>query len=173
MRYLFILLFLAFAQVASSQENVKQADSQYRISISKQTMELTLYDSDNQIVKRYPIACGKNYGNKVKVGDLRTPEGNFTVQEIVNSSHWQHDFKDGKGMIPGAYGPYFIRLTTPPHRGIGIHGTHDDASIGTRATEGCIRMHNSDLRELRPYVKVGMKVEILTSEADKAASGYK
>ena len=173
MRYLFILLFLAFAQVASSQENVKQADSQYRISISKQTMELTLYDSDNQIVKRYPIACGKNYGNKVKVGDLRTPEGNFTVQEIVNSSHWQHDFKDGKGMIPGAYGPYFIRLTTPPHRGIGIHGTHDDASIGTRATEGCIRMHNNDLRELRPYVKVGMKVEILTSEADKAASGYK
>lgn len=173
MRYLFILLFLAFAQVASSQENVKQADSQYRISISKQTMELTLYDSDNQIVKRYPIACGKNYGNKVKVGDLRTPEGNFTVQEIVNSSHWQHDFKDGKGMIPGAYGPYFIRLTTPPHRGIGIHGTHDDASIGTRATEGCIRMHNNDLRELRPYVKVGMKVEILTSEADKAASGNK
>ena len=173
MRYLFILLFVAFAQVASSQENVKQADSQYRISISKQTMELTLYDSDNQIVKRYPIACGKNYGNKVKVGDLRTPEGNFTVQEIVNSSHWQHDFKDGKGMIPGAYGPYFIRLTTPPHRGIGIHGTHDDASIGTRATEGCIRMHNSDLRELRPYVKVGMNVEILTSEADKAASGNK
>ena len=170
MRYLILILFMAFAQVASSQESAKQTTQPYRISISKQTMELTLYDANDQIVKRYPIACGKNLGNKVKVGDMRTPEGNFTVQEILNSSSWQHDFKDGKGMIPGAYGPFFIRLLTPPHRGIGIHGTHDDSSIGTRATEGCIRMHNSDLRELIPYVKVGMKVEILTSEADKAAS---
>ena len=169
MRYLLILLFMAFAQVASAQERDKPVKP-YRISISKQTMELTLYDANNQIIKRYPIACGKNLGNKVKVGDMRTPEGNFSVQEIVNSSHWQHDFKDGKGMIAGAYGPYFIRLLTPPHRGIGIHGTHDPASIGTRATEGCIRLNNNDLRELRPYVEPGMKVEILTSEADKAAA---
>ena len=169
MRYLLILLFMAFAQFASGQETVKPVKP-YRISISKQTMQLTLYDANNLIVKRYPIACGKNLGNKVKVGDMRTPEGNFSVQEIVNSSHWQHDFKDGKGMIAGAYGPYFIRLLTPPHRGIGIHGTHAPESIGTRATEGCIRMNNDDLRELRPYVEVGMKVEILTSEADKEAS---
>ena len=171
MRYLIILIFLAFAQVVAGQEGNGQTAPKYHISISKQTMVLTLYDANNKVVKRYPIACGKSYGNKVKPGDMRTPEGCFTVQEVVKSSHWQHDFKDGKGMIPGAYGPYFIRLLTPPHRGIGIHGTHDDSSIGTRATEGCIRMHNSDLRELRPYVEVGMKVEILTSEADKAASG--
>ena len=169
MRKLLILILLTVTQLASGQNTVKTEASPYRISISKQTMELTLFDADDQIIKRYPIACGKNLGNKVKVGDMRTPEGKFTVQEIVNSSHWQHDFKDGKGMIPGAYGPYFIRLLTPPHRGIGIHGTHDDSSIGTRATEGCIRMHNKDLRELRPYVTTGMKVEILTSEADKAA----
>lgn len=169
MRYLFILLFMVFTQFALGQETANYKKP-YRISISKQSMELTLYDANNQVIKNYPIACGKNLGNKVKVGDMRTPEGNFTVQEIVNSSHWQHDFKDGKGMIAGAYGPYFIRLLTPPHRGIGIHGTHDPLSIGTRATEGCIRMHNDDLRELRPYVEPGMKVEILTSEADKAAS---
>ena len=169
MRKLLILILLTVTQLASGQNTVKREASPYRISISKQTMELTLFDANDQIIKRYPIACGKNLGNKVKVGDMRTPEGKFTVQEIVNSSHWQHDFKDGKGMNPGAYGPYFIRLLTPPHRGIGIHGTHDDSSIGTRATEGCIRMHNKDLRELRPYVTTGMKVEILTSEADKAA----
>ena len=170
MRNLFFILLLAITQIASGQETSKKGVPPYRISISKQTMELTLFDSNDQIVKCYPIACGKNLGNKVKVGDMRTPEGNFTVQEILNSSHWQHDFKDGKGMIAGAYGPFFIRLYTPPHRGIGIHGTHDDSSIGTRATEGCIRMHNDDLRELKPYVTVGMKVEILTSEADKAAN---
>jgi hypothetical protein len=31
------------------------------------------------------------------------------------------------------------------HQGIGIHGTHDDNSIRTRATEGCIRLKNEDL----------------------------
>lgn len=171
MRYLFFMLMMTFAQIAYGQEvsNEPTPTPPYRISISKQTMELTLYDANDIVIKTYPIACGKNLGNKVKSGDMRTPEGVFTVQEIVNSSHWQHDFNDGKGMIAGAYGPYFIRLLTPPHRGIGIHGTHDDASIGTRATEGCIRMHNSDLCELKPYIAVGMTVEILTSEADQAA----
>ena len=140
------------------------------IVISKETMTLRLYDVNGKVIYNFPIAAGKNYGNKQRPGDMKTPEGEFSIQQIQPASSWSHDFKDGKGMIAGAYGPYFIRLLTPPHRGIGIHGTHDPLSIGTRATEGCIRMHNNDLRELRPYVEPGMKVEILTSEADKAAS---
>ncbi len=76
---------------------------------------------------------------------------------------------DPTGEIRGAYGSHFIRLKTPGHRGIGIHGTHDPASIGTRATEGCVRLNNSDLLELvKKYVYVGMPVVILTSEADSA-----
>lgn len=78
-------------------------------------------------------------------------------------------FRRRQGEIRGAYGSHFIRLKTPGHRGIGIHGTHDPASIGTRATEGCIRLNNGDLLELvKKYVYVGMPVVILTSEADSA-----
>ena len=84
----------------------------------------------------YPIACGRALGNKEKPGDMKTPEGLFSVQQIQDASAWTHDFGDGKGEIRGAYGSHFIRLKTPGHRGIGIHGTHDPASIGTRATEG-------------------------------------
>ena len=92
-----------------------------------------------------------------------------SVQQIQDASAWTHDFGDGKGEIRGAYGSHFIRLKTPGHRGIGIHGTHDPASIGTRATEGCVRLNNSDLLELvKKYVYVGMPVVILTSEADSA-----
>ena len=43
---------------------------------------------------------------------MKTPEGDFTIREINDSSAWKHDFKDGLGMIEGAYGPYFIRLWT-------------------------------------------------------------
>ena len=115
------------------------------------------------------VACGRALGNKEKPGDMKTPEGLFSVQQIQDASAWTHDFGDGKGEIRGAYGSHFIRLKTPGHRGIGIHGTHDPASIGTRATEGCVRLNNSDLLELvKKYVYVGMPVVILTSEADSA-----
>ena len=31
---------------------------------------------------------------------------------------------------------------------VGIHGTHDPSSLGTRTTEGCIRMDNKALLEI-------------------------
>lgn len=137
------------------------------IVISKEEMTLKLYDSQQRLICSFPVAVGKNLGNKRRSGDMKTPEGEFRVQQIQPASHWTHDFGDGKGVIEGCYGNWFIRLETPPHRGIGIHGTHDPASIGTRATEGCIRLHNNDLDSLRPMVKVGMRVTIETSVADR------
>ncbi len=97
---------------------------------------------------------------------MKTPEGIFSVSEIVDASLWTHDFGDGKGEIEGAYGPYFFRLATPPHTGIGIHGTHNAASIGTRASEGCIRLNNSDLVKLKEYVYLGMPVVVTSSYND-------
>lgn len=139
------------------------------IIISKETMTLKLYDTSDRVIFNFPVAVGKNYGNKRKPGDMKTPEGEFTIQQIQNASSWSHDFKDGKGVIPHAYGDWFIRLRTPPHSGIGIHGTHAPNSIGTRATEGCIRLHNDNLNKLKPLLKVGMKVTILTSQRDTNA----
>ncbi len=137
-----------------------------RIVISKPAMQLTLYDARNRVVVRYNVACGAVLGDKQCEGDMRTPEGCFRVQEIRDAALWSHDFGDGKGEIAGAYGPYFIRLYTPPHTGIGIHGTHAPASIGSRVTEGCIRLSNEDLRALMPYVVVGMEVEITTESGE-------
>lgn len=131
------------------------------ILISKREMRLTLLDSLQNPRLVLPIACGKNYGQKEMEGDMKTPEGDFTIREINDSSAWKHDFKDGLGMIEGAYGPYFVRLLTPPHTGIGIHGTHLPTSIGSRTTEGCIRLENGDLKELMRYIYVGMPVRIL------------
>ena len=139
------------------------------IIISKQDFTLSLYDSDDKLVCRFPVAVGKHYGNKRRSGDMKTPEGDFSIQQIQPASDWGHDFGDGKGWIPNCYGNWFIRLKTPPHRGIGIHGTHAPESIGTRATEGCIRLRNADLDSLKPLVRVGMPVAILPSDADREA----
>lgn len=108
-----------------------------------------------------PIACGKYFGDKTAKNDYKTPEGSFTISKIQNSNKWKHDFKDGKGLRKNAYGPLFIRLKAKNWKGIGIHGTCFPESIGTRDTEGCIRLRNEDLLSLRNYIYVGMRVIIL------------
>ncbi len=139
------------------------------IVISKQDMTLTLCDFRSHVLLECEVACGARYGDKRISGDMKTPEGRFSVSEIVDASLWTHDFGDGKGEIEGAYGPYFFRLATPPHTGIGIHGTHNAASIGTRASEGCIRLNNSDLVKLKEYVYLGMPVIVTSSYYDFSA----
>ena len=44
--------------------------------------------------------------------------------------------------------------------GVGIHGTGEDYSIGSRASHGCIRMHVADVIDLYPRVPVGTPVLI-------------
>ena len=99
------------------------------IFIDKADYRLYLVNK-NQVVDSWGIAIGKVPGNKQAKGDNRTPEGTFTVSRIQDASTWTHDFKDGKGVIKGAYGPWFIRL------------------------------RNEDLEHLKPMVKLNMKVVI-------------
>lgn len=145
-----------------------QPANNYSIVIVKNEFSLNLYRGTN-LVKTFPVAIGKNPGDKIKFGDYRTPEGDFYIVNIEKSANWEHDSGDGKGPIKGAYGPWFLRLYTGKDRtksgktwkGIGIHGTHDPASIGTLASEGCIRMHNEDIAELKSLVKIGTPVKII------------
>lgn len=117
-------------------------------------------------VATYPVAIGKVEGQKEREGDYKTPEGVFPVVEIWDASAWTHDFGDGKGDIAHAYGPWFFYLDTTALSygtwdGIGIHGTHDPSSLGTNASEGCIRMDNEQLQEVRNrYIQVGTAVWI-------------
>jgi len=146
----------------------KREFPRYRIVVVKQAFKLRLY-AGNDLVKTYPIAIGKNPGDKQKIGDWRTPEGDFYISEIQDSRAWVHDFQDGKGPIRGAYGPWFLRLGTGADRtrsgkawsGIAIHGTHDPDSIGALATEGCVRMHDADIEELKKLVRIGTPVSIV------------
>jgi lipoprotein-anchoring transpeptidase ErfK/SrfK len=139
-------------------EDLSVDDDEYWIRINKGIYRLYLYRG-GEVEKAYEIAVGKNPGNKERAGDNKTPNGIFTVQSIENSSRWTHDFRDGKGVIRGAYGPWFIRLRTG-WRGIGIHGTHDPDSRGSMVSEGCVRMLNDELEEVKKVAFKDMKVVI-------------
>ena len=149
------MLCLAFLSVLPA-----LAAEPVRLVVTKSAFTLELFQGD-LLLETFPVAVGKNGGDKQAVGDNRTPEGEFAVSSIEDSRKWTHDFGDGKGAVKGAYGPWFIRLATPVWKGIGIHGTHDPASIGTAATEGCIRLRNSDLLRLVARISVGTRVRVL------------
>ena len=142
------------------------------IVIDKPALHLSVYENqggDTVLLARYPVCVGKNYGQKEKSGDMKTPEctfdNPFSITEIKPASTWVHDFGDGRGSIL-AYGNWFMRLKTPGFSGIGIHGsTNNEKSVPGRGSEGCIRMLNDDLDELKSdYAFVGMKVIILKDE---------
>ena len=84
---------------------------------------------------------------------------------IQDASTWKHDFGDGRGSIL-AYGHWFLRLDTPGHSGIGIHGsTNNESSVPGRASEGCVRLLDKNIIILKEkYARVGMPVIIKAEE---------
>ena len=144
------------------------------ILISKPEYRLYVCEVVNgDTIKRvhYPVCVGKMKGQKEKKGDMKTPEctadNPFTITEIVDASKWTHDFGDGRGSIL-SYGHWFMRLKTPGHSGIGIHGsTNNESSVPGRGSEGCIRLRDDDLIQLKEkYAFVGMRVVILADELE-------
>ncbi len=153
---------------ANTTATTKQPKKTAFIVISKRDLNLRVYDrkgSDTIMLAQFPVCLSKNKGNKQRVGDMKTPESPagkpFSITAIQDASTWKHDFKDGRGNIL-AYGHWFLRLKTPGHTGIGIHGsTNNESSVPGRASEGCIRLRDKDIITLKEkYAYVGMPVYI-------------
>ena len=154
--------------------------------ISKREFRIYVYEvvqDETLLVAHFPVCLARNpqLADKTRSGDGTTPHcakdrnGNyipFTISQIAQSSTWRHDFGDGRGNIL-AYGDYFMRLQLNGHRcssnrSIGIHGsTNNEFSVPGLDSEGCIRLRNKDLLELRKFAKVGTKVIIKPKEALK------
>lgn len=149
---------------------IKEIRASTFLIINKQDFTISQIDFKGNKLMKFPVAFGKASGNKLEKGDNKTPEGIFGIESIEKSAYWSHDFKDGKGKIEGAYGPYFIRLNVPGQKGIGIHGTHDDNSLKSRVSEGCIRMQNNDIKKLVKNVKSTAVVVIIPSAEDQTAN---
>ena len=177
MNKLILTLVAIVSLIAAQAQSKKSATTSTRkttkssfIVISKKDLNLRVYDvlkGDTVLLQEFPSCLSKNKGNKQRKGDMKTPESPkgkpFRISQIQNASSWHHDFKDGRGSIK-AYGNWFLRLATPGHSGIGIHGsTNNEKSVPGRASEGCIRLLDADINTLKEkYAYVGMPVIIKT-----------
>lgn len=150
---LLFLMSLALLPEAAGRERTNW------IFISKPELRLYVLTPTDSILYHCRIGCGLRRGQKEEEKDFRTPEGRFSISGIYNSTGWLHTTPDGRE-VAGCYGPYFFRLNTWPFTGIGIHGTNRPETVGTRCSEGCIRVRSDQVEVLRRYVFAGMPVVV-------------
>ncbi|MCW3065660.1 MAG: L,D-transpeptidase family protein [Solirubrobacterales bacterium] len=107
----------------------------------------------------------KTYGIAVGMAGLETPAGVYHITDKqvnpswhVPNSPWAGSLA-GQTIPPGPNDPLKARWLGIAN-GVGIHGTAEDWSIGSRASHGCIRMHVSDVIALYPRVPMGTPVLI-------------
>ena len=105
---------------------------------------------------------------KVAVGQpgYPTPNGRFAIQSKQIDPVWSVPNSPWAGELAGstvgggsAANPLKARWMGVSGS-VGIHGTGQDYSIGTRASHGCIRMHVSDVKLLYRRVPLGTPVLI-------------
>ena len=118
------------------------------------------------------MALHAEKGTAIKHSEVTTrlPNGIFHISDIRRCLQLEAWFRWGEGEIAGAYGPWFLRLEVPGHKGIGIHGTHKPESISTRDTEGCIRLRKWGFTGIETACFIGMTVIVLPSLTDLAGT---
>jgi lipoprotein-anchoring transpeptidase ErfK/SrfK len=108
----------------------------------------------------------KTYGIAVGMAGLDTPAGLYHIQNKEVNPAWHVPNSSWAGSLAGQTIPGGAPNNPLKARwmgvanGVGIHGTAEDWSIGTRASHGCIRMHVSDVIALYDRVPIGTPVLI-------------
>jgi L,D-transpeptidase ErfK/SrfK len=134
------------------------------IIINLPEMRMYYYPDDRTRVMTFPVGIGK-------VGRTIPIQNTVIVRKVVNPV-WTptpaiRKFNREQGIdLPyrmeagpdNPLGPYAIYLRIPTYL---IHSTIFPESIGRRASFGCIRMHEDDIKEFFPLVKPGTPVAII------------
>lgn len=155
--------------MATLRAQEEKADGTNRVIVSKQDMRITVLCPQGDTLAVFPIACGRNYGDKQQEWDFRTPEGHFVIESVEDTSLWPRD-STRQETLGEIYGPRFFRLKTPGFTGIGIHGTANPQVIPGRITMGCIRLSNEDLKAFSRLVDVDTRVDILPDKGRERGS---
>jgi L,D-transpeptidase catalytic domain len=128
------------------------------VTIDRNHFKLRLFKA-LKFRKGYPIAVG--------MAGLETPAGRYAIQDKQVNPAWHVPNRSWAGSLAGQVIPGGAPNNPLRARwlgianGVGIHGTAEDWSIGTRASHGCIRMHVSDVIDLYQRVPVGTPVLIV------------
>lgn len=142
--------------VSSDSESISRLSPvtvENRLVLSLEARRVYLYRGE-MLVSSYPVAVGTD--------ETPTPQGQFTVQQMVINPIWQSPWT-GEVHEPGpdsALGLRWIEFATSDAGAFGFHGTPTLESIGKAASNGCVRMRNEDVVALFDQVGVGTSVTV-------------
>ena len=145
--------------VVPAKVNAAQLASAYAsvITIDRAHFKLRLF-KHLKFSKSYQVAVGQPA--------YPTPTGRFSITSkqvnptwSVPNSAWAGELQGTTVQGGSAANPLKARWMGLAG-GVGIHGTGEDYSIGSRASHGCIRMHVWDVKDLFRRVSVGTPVLI-------------
>jgi L,D-transpeptidase YbiS len=145
-----------------------------RIDATRQILQLI---RGEKVEKTYPISTSK-FGLGPEPGSNKTPLGRFVVSAKIGADAVPGAvFKSrvATGEIASQGGDEDLVLTrilwlaglegdnaNTKERYIYIHGTNQEAMLGTPASHGCVRMSNADVVECFEQISEGTPVEIVT-----------
>lgn len=121
-----------------------------KIVINLAARSLTLFRGNDRVAL-YPIGPGKP--------STPTPTGYYKIQEKIVNPTWTSPHDPTVSIPSGPDCPIGYRWMTIQGN-YGIHGTNHPESIGTYASNGCVRMLEEDVEQLFDNVQVGTPVEI-------------
>ena len=117
-------------------------------------------------LRSFRIAIGKEFGDKVREGDNRTPEGVYFARRIIDGSK-----------LPAKYGPKAIpinfpnpidRLEKKSGHGIWLHGVERDSRVEeANVTEGCVAFYNDDIVRLSGWLKPYQGIVVIADDVSK------
>lgn len=148
-----------------------QSPPAYGIVVEKLHHRLSLFklteNNEYEVIKTYRAITGKDPGDKVSRGDLRTPEGIYFVTGRMNDEE-----------LPAKYGRLAFTLDYPniydqrqrkSGYGIWIHATDDPTRLQNPFdTEGCVVLSNEDITELQKYIEPFEVPVVITKEMTTA-----
>lgn len=155
-----------------------------RVSLGRQVLELL--DDQGQVLRTYPVSTSAR-GAGEESGSFCTPRGHHYVRAKIGEGLPTHAVFRGRRFTGEICTPE-LAAATPERdwilsrilwlcgrepgfnrlgpvdtmaRYIYIHGTADEAALGTPASHGCIRMGNADIVDLFERVPAFTEVDIV------------
>ncbi len=151
MRHFISLTLLVAAELATPILAQADSASPVRLELNLAATRLDLFRNDS-LIARFPVAIGRP--------SHPTPVGAFAVRSVEWNPWWIPPPSDwSRGEAPRRPGPGNpmgrVKLNFRPL--YFLHGTPDEASIGTASSHGCVRLRNADAIELAVAVmKAGL-----------------
>jgi murein L,D-transpeptidase YafK len=116
-----------------------------------------------EIVKTYRAISGRDPGDKIARGDLRTPEGIYFVTGRLNDEELPPKY--GRMAFTLDYPNIYDKRQRKSGYGIWIHSTDDPSRLQKPFdTEGCVVLSNEDISDLEKYIDFFEVPVVITKE---------